>query len=378
MTSPKPAGTLSQRRAASRARWFAYSLGVVGSSLVLLVAPAPATAQNPIENPDAVVGTSPTGPEPGSTTDTEAPGAETPGAETPGTGTPGTGTPGTGPPRTGTPGIETPGASGETAGGDAETSPRSEAYGNAARRTHEVKTSEAARDCGPRRPPNSRMLAVGGSVTRDEGTSLGWVALAIAAGAAMVAIVAYRAQRRRSSNGAPGHGPLEVSATVVAICAGLGGLAVQLIPGVGAQHPPPTEASMAVREVHARITRGEYATKTGADLARIRKIDRREVGDVIWLEIELRGYRDRDPRLQYALYDPDRSGTLLPGTDETVDLRVEDSDAQTLFVPVWVGFPSSERFQAKFRLLDGDVVRQIADTNALRSSQFRYACEKNV
>jgi hypothetical protein len=67
----------------------------------------------------------------------------------------------------------------------------------------------------------------------------------------------------------------------VAIFGGLAGLAVQFIPGIGVREAVPTEARLVVREVHARITRGEYAKKTGVDTRGVPKIDLREVGDVI-------------------------------------------------------------------------------------------------
>jgi hypothetical protein len=344
---------------------------VVGTGVVLLVLPATVEGQDgPIVNPDAVVDPRPSRAEQSdSTTGTDTTGTtDTTETDTTGTDTTGTDTTGT----------DTPEDDGVTAGGDEVVNTRSPAYGNAATRPPAAKHEEARGDCGERRPPNSRMLAIGGSVPRDEDGSFGWLALAVAAGAAGVALAAFLIRRRRHGKGEAAPGPLEVTGTLVAIFGGLAGLAVQFVPGVGVHEPPPTEATMAVREVHARITRGEYAKKTGADVRRIPQIDRREVGDVIWLEIGLKGYQDRRPRLQYALYDPDRSGTLLPATGETVDLRVEDSDAQTLVVPVWVGFPSSDHFQARFRLLDGAVVRQIAATGKLRTSPFRYACDEDI
>jgi hypothetical protein len=133
-----------------------------------------------------------------------------------------------------------------------------------------------------------------------------------------------------------------------------------------------------VREVLARITRGEYAEKTGAGRAGIQPIDLREVGQVFWLEVGLKGYRDKKPQLQYALYDPDRGGSLLVGTGTTVGLKVEDSDTQTLVVPIWVGYPSSKHFQARFRLLDGGAVREVAATEKLPTSTHRYACPKDT
>jgi hypothetical protein len=345
-------------------------LAAVGSSLWLVLAPAAAAPRDgPIVNPDAVVDPraapiSPPADDPGGTGTTTTGGTTGTTGPTGPTGPGGTGTPGTGGP--------------DPASGAGDVTQRSPAFGNAAIRSNKEKVEEAAGDCGDSRPPNSKMLAIGGVLPRDEGGSFGWLALTIAGCAAALALAAFLIRRGKPGERSATPGPLEVTATVVAIFGGLAGLAVQFIPGVGVNEPVPTEASMEVREVHARITRGEYARKTGADVNGIPEIDRREVGDVIWLEIGLKGYRDRQPRLQYALYNPDRAGTLLPATEQIVELRVQDSDAQTLVVPVWVGFPRSDHFQAKFRLLDGEVVRQIAATRALSSSPFRYACEKDI
>lgn len=130
---------------------------------------------------------------------------------------------------------------------------------------------------------------------------------------------------------------------------------------------------MAVREVHARITRGEYASKTGALIA-LSETDKREVGDVIWLELDLRGYGELQP--QYGLYDPDLGGALLPGTAKQLPLR-DDADAQRSYVPIWVGYPKSQRFQAQFRLLEHGRVRQMASTPKMRASRYRYACSRS-
>ncbi|HEX6583048.1 MAG TPA: hypothetical protein VF056_05540 [Thermoleophilaceae bacterium] len=326
--------------------------------VLVLAAPAGAQESNPIVNPDAVVdptvsdGTN-TEPEPDPGTSTEPePGTET--EPDPGTGIepePGTQT-------------EPPPAP-----------PSSAAWGNAALRPQRAKAEEAASACVTNRPPISKMLGIGGSVQRDEGGWFSWVALTIAAGAALIAIGAYALNRRRTARDARTPvGPLEITATLVAIVSGVAGLAAQFIPGVGAQESPPAEARLAVREVLARITRGEYAEKTGAGMTDVPSIDRREVGQVFWLEVGLKGYRDKKPQLQYALYDPDRGGALLVGTGTTVGLKVEDSDSQTLVVPIWVGYPSSKHFQARFRLLDGGAVRQIAATETLPTSNHRYAC----
>src|SRR5215204_5654271 len=330
-------------------------LAVLGIGLFLaLAAPAAAQESNPIMNPDAVVDPNASaGP-----TDTDPDPA-------PGTGTdPGTGT-------EPDPGTET----------EAEPvpPPSSPAWGNAALRPKGDKDEEAKHACDTNRPPISEMLGIGGSVQRDEGGWFSWVALTIAAGAALIAIGAYALNHRRTAKDVRTPvGPLEISATLVAIISGVAGLVAQFIPGVGAQESPPAEARLAVREVLARITRGEYAEKTEASMAGIPSIDRREVGQVVWLEVGLKGYRDKEPELQYALYDPDRGGSLLVGTDRTVELQVEDSDSQTLVVPIWVGYPSSERFQARFRLLDGRAVRQVAATEPLRKAKYRYACPEDT
>jgi hypothetical protein len=102
------------------------------------------------------------------------------------------------------------------------------------------------------------------------------------------------------------------------------------------------------------------------------------VGQVVWLEVGLNGYRDKHPKLQYALYDPDLGGSLLVGTDTTVKLNVEDSDSQTLVVPIWVGYPSTNHFQARFRLIDRGAVRQIAATETLSTTKHRYACQEDT
>ena len=328
----------------------------VGLSLVS-AAPAAAVEGNPIANPEAVV--DPTA-SPGATTDTEpdpGPGTQT---ET-----------GTEPPPD--PGNVEPGT--QTEPEPPPPPPSSRAWGNAALRPEGAKNREARNACASDRLPISKMLGTGGSVQRDEAGWFSWVALTIAALAALIAIGAYAVSRRRTAKDVRTPvGSLEITATLVAIVTGVAGLAAQFIPGVGAQESPPAEARLAVREVLARITRGEYAEKTGASMAGIPQIDRREVGQVFWLEVGLKGYRDKQPKLQYALYDPDQGGALLVGTGTTVGLKVEDTDSQTLVVPIWVGYPSSTHFQARFRLLDGDAVRQLAATQTLRASKQRYAC----
>jgi hypothetical protein len=253
---------------------------------------------------------------------------------------------------------------------------RASGFGNAALQSQAAKKREARADCVPDRPPISAMLGLGGSVTLDDGTPWGCLAIALAAAASLFAIVAFRLRRRRGGQPetrAP-RGVLETVATLVAVFGGIAGLAVQFFPAVAGDHPAP-EAAMAVREVHARITRGEYASKTGAGI-QLSETDKREVGDVIWLEIDLRGYGGLQPQLQYGLYDPDLGGALLPGTAKQMPMR-DDGDAQRSYVPIWVGYPKSQRFQAQFRVLEHGRVRQMTSTGEMRASRYRYACSRS-
>lgn len=95
---------------------------------------------------------------------------------------------------------------------------------------------------------------------------------------------------------------------------------------------------------------------------------------MIWLEIHLEGYRDKEPYLQYGLYDPGAGNALLPGTAEVVPIPHSDEDVQTQFVPIWLGYPLSESFKAAFRLLDGSRVQAIAESDRMKSSRYRYSC----
>ena len=248
-------------------------------------------------------------------------------------------------------------------------------YGSAARQPAAVKRTEAKHACVKNRPPTSAMLGVGGIVAGNAGTRWSWLAILIAVAALLVALAAFAIRRRRSSKHATQapRGPLETVATIVGVVGAIAGLAIQLFPGIGINEQPPPEATMKVRDVQARITRGEYASRI--HVAVEKAIDKREVGNVVWLEIGLQGYAGKHAILQYALFDPQAGGPLLPDTERKVPLTVEDKDTQTSFVPIWVGYPKSKKFSAQFRLLEGNSqVRQIASTQAMRGSTYRYAC----
>jgi hypothetical protein len=108
-------------------------------------------------------------------------------------------------------------------------------YGNAARQSKAAKQAEAKEDCSQSHPPVSRMLGLGGVVSADEDSSWHWLVIAIGVSAALFATAAFVIRRRRAAPGAspPPRGTLESIAALVAICAGLAGLAVQFVPGIG-------------------------------------------------------------------------------------------------------------------------------------------------
>lgn len=244
-------------------------------------------------------------------------------------------------------------------------------WGSAADQTPEAKRAEAQEDCaGDTRPANSRMLALPGSIGGDPDDPVGTLILAIAGGALAVAAIAY-ALRRRGGGKAP-RGSLELVATLVGILGGVAGLAVQFVPGVGVREAPTPAATVAVRDINARITHSEYARKTHGQMPMGE--DAREVGNVIWVEVRLEGYADKRPVLQYASYDPDHTDALLPGTASEVPVPHGDVDVETHLLPIWIGYPLSERFRAGFRLLDGNRVQAVAETGRMKASEYRYAC----
>ena len=75
---------------------------------------------------------------------------------------------------------------------------------------------------------------------------------------------------------------------------------------------------------------------------------------------------------------PQRDGLAAAWHDVTVGLRVADEDTQTSFIPIWVGYPKSERFEAQFRLIENDEIRQLTSTGPMKGSAYRYACNREV
>lgn len=243
--------------------------------------------------------------------------------------------------------------------------------GSAQLQSEPAKRREARAACNAHPLPVSSMLGLPGTIGGDDTSSWGELLIVLAICSGSLAFVIWRRRRHRGSS--EPRDALETISTVIAIVGGVVGLAVQFVPGIGIDDPPPPEAHMEVREVHARITHGEYVDKTrSAD--ELSRADRREIGNVVWLELDLKGYRDKRLGLQYGLYRPNAGGALVPGTAREIDLTTERQDVESSFLPIWVGYPKEGKFQAQFRLIQAGQVRQMTATGQMRGSQQRYTC----
>lgn len=259
------------------------------------------------------------------------------------------------------------------------------AVGNAALAPTGAKRIEAARSCAAQREPTYPLLSVGSAVSGGRPRSLTKFLIAIAALAALVAFAAIGLRRRRAPN--KPKTLLELTASTVAILGTLASLAVAYL-GAGVKEHPPPAATMVVREVHARITHGAYLDKmrgvtvaapevTAAKLrtASATTLDRLEIGNVVWLELDLTGYRKTNLQLQWALFHAGAGAPLIPDTEHLGTIKVDDSsDVHDEFLPIWIGSPRVPRFRVEFRLLDRGQVRQIASTGAMQGIAYRYAC----
>ena len=246
------------------------------------------------------------------------------------------------------------------------------ARGNAAMQPAPAKRAEAKQSCDAGPAPTSQLLAVGGSIASDPPKS--WTLWAVVAclAAAGVAAAAFGLRKRGPTDA--GKGPLEHVATLVAIAAGVAALGGQFVPGVGVHDTPPPEVSMQVRDVNARVTRGDFAKALDVPQPRS-PLDRREIGNVVWLAIHLQGYAGRKLTLQWGSYDLEHGERFVPGSDKKVPLSVTaDTDEQTVFQPIWVGYPQKAIFQVAFRVLEGGQVREIAGTHKMRGALYRYSC----
>ena len=243
--------------------------------------------------------------------------------------------------------------------------------GSAQLQSEPAKRREARAACNAKPLPVSSMLGLPGTIGGDDTSSWGALLIALAICSGVLALVIWRRRRRRGRS--EPRDPLETISTVIAIVGGVVGLAVQFVPGIGIDDPPPPEAHMDVREVHARITHGEYADKTRS-AGGLSRADRREIGNVVGLELDLKGYRGKRLGLQYGLYRPSAGGALVPGTAREIDLTTEHQDVESSFLPIWVGYPKDGKFQAQFRLIQNGQVRQMAATGEMRGTQQRYTC----
>jgi hypothetical protein len=247
---------------------------------------------------------------------------------------------------------------------------------NAAQQGREAKQEEARARCVAN---PSRLLAAGGSERTDDDRSWAWLPFLIAAVCTALVAVAFTLRRHRAA-GAAGQAPpslLEVVATIVGICAGVAGLAAQFVPGVGVEKAPAPAAAMEVRAINARVTRGEFARRIGATPARS-QLDRREVGNVIWLQLKLAGYRGQALQLKWGSYETKLGAPLVAATTHDAPIRVsDDSHEQTLFQPIWVGYPSLKRFHVQFQLLQHGQVRELVRTGPMRGDIPRYACDRD-
>jgi hypothetical protein len=248
-------------------------------------------------------------------------------------------------------------------------------YGNAATQSDKAKKREAKRACTSTRPPTSHMLAVPGIASGRDGGSFVPIGVAIVVGTVLFAGGAALLRRHgRGDAPAPQQGALERFAAVLGVCGIVATLLLQLAPDLTA-HPPPA-ATFAIKKVHQRIERGDYAKSLGADV-KLSRLDAREVGNVVWLDIQLTGFKHRPLRVKYGLYDLDRAagGALLPGTAKDVGLLEPKRNSERYIVPIWVGYPKSAKFSAEFWLLDGGGLQEMASTGSMRGSAYRYACE---
>jgi hypothetical protein len=238
--------------------------------------------------------------------------------------------------------------------------------GSAQLQSEPAKRREAKAACTAHPLPVSSMLGLPGTIGGDDTSSWGVLLIALAVCSGLLAFVIWRRRHRRSAS--EPRDALETISTVIAIVGGVVGLA-----GIGIDDPPPPEAHIDVREVHARITHGEYVDKTRS-AEELSRADRREIGNVVWLELDLRGYRDKRLGVQYGLYRPSAGGALVPGTAREIGLPTERQDVESSFLPIWVGYPKEGKFQVQFRLIQNDQVRQMTATGQMRGSQQRYTC----
>jgi hypothetical protein len=203
-----------------------------------------------------------------------------------------------------------------------------------------------------------------------------WViaGLCVAAVGTLVAAIAVGLRRHHADPSTVN--VLDVVGATVGILGGLAALAGQFY-GVGHRDRPPPHASAVVREVYARIPRDEYLQAMGQE--RVGAEDGRELGNVIWLQLDFVGYAEQKTmRLSYASYGAAAGAGELPKTAVDQMLTLLNSDHQQAFLPLWVGLPKV-KFQVQVRLVEPHTgaVRAMTSTNAMSGAQRRYACTQS-
>lgn len=249
------------------------------------------------------------------------------------------------------------------------------AVGSAQRADIADKRREARASCRARPAVTSPLLGAISRVPGKDGGLPAWLlpAIALVAGALAIGLIAWRLRGKGRPEGAP-KGPLEIISSTVAILGTLATLGVAYF-GAGTKDRPPAGVSMKVREVHSRVTHGAFARKV-PETERLSVLDRREIGNVVWLELRFTSLADTDFTLLAAAFGPGPGQPLIPDTRREIPIHVEDAgDVYTEFRPIWIGSPRVPRFRAEFRIIDADdKVRQIASTGPMKGIAYRYTC----
>jgi hypothetical protein len=225
--------------------------------------------------------------------------------------------------------------------------------------------------------PISPLDAIAGSSVTDRQDRWPWALLVVAVVILAAATVTH-GQRRRGAAASARMNRLEAGGAIVGIVVALPAVVGLFFPGIGTQHHPPPQATMLVREVQARVTRGEFIRRAlkKPDQPKIKhEFDLREIGDVIWVQMDLEGFRGDSLELTWASYSRPGGYSVIPATGHSLQVQVgPNSDAETRFIPIWVGLPQYP-FQVRFRLIDDErELREVARTGDMRGSQLRYAC----
>jgi hypothetical protein len=179
--------------------------------------------------------------------------------------------------------------------------------------------------------------------------------------------------RRRGDPSSPAINPLEVLGGCVAILAGLAALAGQFY-GVGHHERPPPDARAGVQEIQTRVPRDEYLEALGKSPRG--GVNGRQLGNVIWVRVDLDGYGSKPVELHWASYGTGAGAGELPRTYGHHPIPTEHEDHQRVFFPVWVGVPKV-KFEVHIRVVRGDptrAVRAMASTGPMRGDARRYVC----